>query len=235
MQNNLELADLGLYLKEENTLVIADLHIGYEEALNAQGMLLPRIYSGRLMTRLSVLLEKKQPSHVVIAGDLKHEYGTISEQEWRETLKVIDLISSKAKITLVKGNHDTILGPIARKRGLEIVEHKQVGNSFICHGHLPLQTLPEDTTNIIIGHEHPALTLSHLGRAETYKCFLLGAFEGKRLIVLPSLNLVTEGTDVLGPERLSPLLADISRFKVIAVGDKHYDFGTVGELRSRRD
>ena len=37
---NIEIVDLLLYF--DSALVIADIHIGYEEALNKQGVLVPR-------------------------------------------------------------------------------------------------------------------------------------------------------------------------------------------------
>ena len=34
--------DRGIWIKKEKVLVIGDLHIGYEEALNREGVLIPR-------------------------------------------------------------------------------------------------------------------------------------------------------------------------------------------------
>ena len=36
------LADLALYLKKENILVIGDVHLGYEDAMTKQGVFMPR-------------------------------------------------------------------------------------------------------------------------------------------------------------------------------------------------
>ena len=79
---------------------------------------------------------------------------------------------------------------------------------------------------IIIGHEHPAIVLKEGPRKEKYKCFIKGKFKRKNLIVMPSFNLVTEGTDVLLETRLSPFLQrDISSFECWIVADKVYYFG----------
>jgi hypothetical protein len=40
----IEIIDLSLYLKEQKVLVIADLHIGYEEALTKQGIMVPKFH-----------------------------------------------------------------------------------------------------------------------------------------------------------------------------------------------
>ena len=56
--NNIEIIDLALYLKKENILIIADSHIGFEEALNKQGILVPRIHFKDLVKRLEKILNK---------------------------------------------------------------------------------------------------------------------------------------------------------------------------------
>ena len=63
---------------------------------------------------------------IVVNGDLKHEFGKISEQEWRETLKLIELLAKNCKkLLLTKGNHDKIVEPIAKKRNIDIITYKQ--------------------------------------------------------------------------------------------------------------
>jgi uncharacterized protein len=230
---SLEIIDLALYYKKENTLIISDTHIGLEESLNKQGMLIPRFQFKEIMKRLEVILEKlPRLNKVIINGDIKHEFGTISEQEWRLTLRLLDFLALHAEsIVLIKGNHDTILGPIAQKRNVTIVDHMLLGNSIlITHGD-KIPKIPKGIKTIIIGHEHPALSLRDGARVETVKCFLKGTYKKMDLIVLPSFNLVHEGTDVLKEDLFSPFLdQDISRFEVFVVADKVYDFGKIKDI-----
>ena len=224
----IEIVDLALWLKKEKALVIADLHVGFEEALNNQGVLVPRIAFSDLIKKLEKILERTKPKIVVIDGDLKHEFGSISEQEWRDSLKVIDLISKYGKIVLVRGNHDTISGPIAKKRSVEFVDKFEVGDCCITHGDKIIETKKKI---VIIGHEHPAVGLQRGLRKEVVKCFLKGRWKRKDLIVMPSLNQVTEGTDVLSHKIFSPFLKeDLSDFNVFVVADKVYDFGMLRNL-----
>ena len=122
---NLEIVDLALFF--DSTLVIADIHIGYEEALNKQGVLVPRLQFGEMVKRMESIFNKlknKKIEKIVVNGDLKHEFGTISEQEWRNTLKFLDLLAKHCdEIILIKGNHDTILGPIAKKRNVKVLDY----------------------------------------------------------------------------------------------------------------
>lgn len=226
-----EIRDLSLYIKNDKVLVLSDFHIGYEEALNKQGVFIPRFQFEEILLHLKNIFKDIELKKIVILGDLKHEFGTISETEWRNTLQLIDLLSSYCKnIVLIKGNHDTILGPIAAKRNIKIKRSLKVGDFFFCHG----DKIPKsvDSKFIVIGHEHAAIGLRKDSRVETFKCFLKGSWEGKTLIVMPSFNLVAEGTDILREELLSPFLQqDLSKFEVFIVSDEVYYFGRLSNLR----
>ena len=224
----IQFVDLTILIKKPKILVIGDLHIGYEEYLTSKGVLIPKFHMKELEDKLNAILEKTKPKLIIINGDIKHEFGKISDEEWRNTLKVIDLLSKHARLILIKGNHDNILGPIARKRNVEVRDYHVSEGIYICHGDkIPTGEEFRKAKTIIIGHEHPAITIDDSIRRETYKCFLLGKYNKQNLIVMPSLNLITEGTNVLNEKLLSPFLKDINNFKVYVVGDKIYDFGKV--------
>ncbi|MCP3681424.1 MAG: metallophosphoesterase [bacterium] len=229
ISEGIKIVDLALFIEKYKALVIADIHIGFEEALNKQGVFVPRFQFKDVLKRLEKIIQKTKPSLIIINGDIKHEFGTISEQEWRETLKIIDFLTRKSKVVLIKGNHDSILGPIAEKRNVEIKDSVILGDACILHGH-KIPKLPK-IKRIIIGHEHPAVALWEHPRSELFKCFLKGTWKRKELIVLPSFNLVTEGTDVLKESLLSPFLKNIGNFEVFIVEDKVYRFGRIKDLR----
>jgi len=229
---DIEIVDLCLYLKKEKVLIIADTHIGYEEALNKGGVLIPRFQFKETISRLEKVFEKvDKVDKIVINGDIKHEFGTISELEWRHTLQLLDFLGERCnEVILIKGNHDTILGPIAKKREVKVVSELRIGDVLIVHGDKIVDELKGIKT-IIIGHEHPAVSVDDGVRTELYKCFLKGKYKGKELIVQPSFNLVTEGIDVVKEELLSPFLqGDIGSFECYIVGDKVYSFGKVGKF-----
>ena len=252
LNKELQIIDLCLYLKRYNTLVISDVHIGYEEALNKQGILIPRLQFQQTMKRIESAIDlafnankKTNFDLIIINGDLKHEFGRISETEWGQTLKFLDFLSAKTeKIILIKGNHDTILEPIAKKRNMEIADEYVLGNEgsnkyfeyYFCHGDkIPKTEAFKKAKTVIIGHEHPAIALKEDLRVEKFKCFLFGIYNVnnsakrfslkdiiksniKKLIVLPSFNPITEGTDVLKENLLSPFLHhDLSNFGVYVV------------------
>jgi len=225
---------VGPCLETGSTLVLADVHIGAEESLNKQGYMIPRFQFQEMRGRLLRILEEAEYDTIVINGDLKHEFGTISQTEWDNTLKLIEMMSHHCKkVILLRGNHDTLLGPIAYKTSVEVKDHHIVGDIFICHGHrIPSGPDFEKSKVIIIGHEHPAVTFSKNGRTESFKCFLKGKYRGKDIVVMPSFNTLTVGSNVLSEKPLSPLLEKgTNDFEVFALGDTTYPFGKVSTLK----
>jgi len=244
IMKDVEIVNLALYLQKLNSLIIGDVHIGYEEALNKRGVLIPRFHFRDIVSAANAIFQSLQPilkkakkqklDRIIINGDLKHEFGFISNQEWREILKFLDLLSRNCeKLVLIKGNHDITLGPIAKKRNIKVVEDYSSKGFFICHGHkIPEKKEFKKAKTIIIGNEHPALSIKDGPRAETFKCFLKGTFQRKKMIVMPSFNPITIGTDVLKEEFISPFMKiNIKNFEAFVVADKIYYFGKLKGLK----
>ncbi len=232
IHQNIQIIDLAIYLPKHQTIIFSDFHIGYEEMLNARGILIPRFQFKDTIARLEKIFEKIKEENknknaeeqklkkIIINGDLKHEFGTIHAQEWREILKLFDFFSQKAeKIIVVKGNHDVMLGPIARKRDVEVVVDYMLDGILISHGDAAAgKEKLKQTKTIIIGHDHPAIAIKERNRKETFKCFVKGKFKNKTLIVQPSFNVLVEGTDILNENFLSPYLQQsLNNFEVFVV------------------
>ncbi|MEM4397039.1 MAG: metallophosphoesterase [Candidatus Woesearchaeota archaeon] len=232
------LFDLSVFIKNSRTLVISDLQLGYEEALNKKGFLIPRFQDKDIFFRLGYLIERLKPSLVIINGDIKHEFSVISKTEWTNVKKLIDFIMEKTNLVLIKGNHDNMLEPIAKTKNIDLLEYyyDQKNKIYITHGDkIDTNNFINEANNIIIGHEHPAIGLREKGRVEKFKCFLKGKFKieynkekehkkiktenEKNLIVLPSFNTITEGTDILQEKLMSPFLKNIDDFEVFLIND----------------
>ncbi len=236
----IESLDLALYLTSAKTLALSDFHIGFEESLNRQGVLVPRTHYKDVIDRLEHIFAvlkkaKKSVRTIVITGDLKHDFGHIGRQEWRDVMRLVDYLLRKCEhLILIKGNHDVQLGPIADKHGIELVPEYRVGDVLMIHGDV-VPTKLRGITTIIMGHEHPAITLRSKGRSERYKCFLKGTYKRRILIVQPSFNLLTEGTDILQEQFLSPLLKGrlfgIGCFEAFIVDDRTHEVLPFGSLK----
>jgi len=229
---DIEIVNLALYLKKHKVLVISDTHIGYEEYLQKQGVLLPKFQFSDLKKDILSIIKVTKPKKIIITGDIKQEFGTISKTEWKNTLELIDVLSDHGELVLLKGNHDTILGPIAEKKNIVVKEYEVIDDIYFCHGDI-IPDNPEfkKAKLLIIGHEHPSVTLRERNRAEKFKCFLKGKYKDKTIIVIPSFNPLTTGTDVLEDRPFSPFLtADKKEYEVYLVGDKIRYFGKAKNL-----
>ncbi len=228
--------DLFLYLPEHKTFIISDIHIGYEESLNRQGVLIPRHNYNDLLLRLEQSLErikKKNPiEQIVINGDLIHEFGKVSRKEKELVYKFVNFLSNYGSVVLIEGNHDKALKYFV-DTDIGVKTHLVLGKILITHGDkIPSKELLKNIKTIIIGHEHPAVAITSGSRIEKYKCFLKGKYESRDLIVTPSCNLFIEGTDVLREKMLSPLLknSNVLNFEAYIIEDKIYDFGKIKNL-----
>jgi len=232
---NLEIIETALWLRKEKALVINDLHLGYEESLQKKGVLIPKFQFKEILSSLERILSKVKPEKIIINGDLKHEFGTVLRQEWQDVLALLDFLLSKSKeVIIIQGNHDPIIKPISDKRGITTVPEIQLGENLIVHGDKVVEKNRLKKTKIkriIIGHEHPAITLRKGSKWEKYKCFLKGKWKGKELIVVPSFNPLLEGTDILKEQLLSPFLEKIKNFKVYIISQEEvFEFGKVKDM-----
>ena len=226
-----EAVGLGLYLPSHQTLVLADLHLGIEESLRRHGVLVPRHHFKELVRRVTkILAGLKGVRRIVLNGDLKHEFGSITDQEWREIKRLIDVLRGEDReVVIVKGNHDVMLAPIARDKSVQIVKELVLGDVLVSHGDQEPVSL-DGIKTVIIGHEHPAIVLRDKAKSEKFKCFLVASYKRRAIIVQPSFGPMTAGMDVLHGEFLSPLLgANVKKGRVFVVDegskDEVLDFG----------
>jgi hypothetical protein len=244
---NLEFLDKALLIslfkksKFERILVLADLHVGWEESLNKSGVFVPRMQFKETLKEIKdifsyILRKYAKIDEIIVLGDLKHEFGIISRQEWRETEKILDFFKKHSKkIILVRGNHDTILEPIAKRKELKIRDYYKKDGICFLHGHKVFsECLDKNSKMLILGHRHPAVTLHDEYKKEKYKCFLVGKWKKKKIIILPSFFPFIEGSDVVNIEdnRMFIPEKNLKGFETYVIGNdkKIYRFGKLKNL-----
>ena len=234
--SGIEIVDLALYIKEKKTLILADLHLGYEGSLIDAGYLIGEFQYDKIREHLNKIFTGVEVEKVIINGDLKHAFGRISGQEWSEVLRFLDFLSGSCEeVILIKGNHDAITDSITDKKNVKLRDNYFFDDLkiYVTHGHkIPENRNFDDSEIVIIAHDHPAIGLREELRVEKVKCFLSGFWKNKRLIVIPSFNFVTEGTDILQETLLSPFLyQDLSKFEAYGVEQsKVLYFGELGQF-----
>ncbi len=222
--------DYGLYLEEERTLVVADLHLGFEGALRQQGVSLPRFQKKHMTVRLGALLDRYDPDVLVVNGDFKHEFSRNLKEEWNDVLDVLDFLEGKAKVVMVRGNHDNFLKTILNRKRLDLHQSHEAGPFTIVHGHEPIAT----GGPLILGHEHPSMRLrDKIGASVSLPCFVVS----DEVTVLPAFSPLAYGSDILRGPYLSPMLTDSSmkEARVYGLDDKLgiMEFGRIAEVSTQ--
>lgn len=195
-------------LIDKEILIFTDFHIGYEEHIAEMGVL-PDLQFKEIIERLDKVFDllKKEKigiKKIIILGDLKHEFGGISDKEWRETIGLLDYLDErivgdrgkKGRIILIKGNHDNILRPIAKKRNIELRDYYCLNGICFMHGNKLYPRCFENGKILMFGHMHPSITLSDKYKGEKFKCFLKGKWMKKEVYVLPSFSPISFGYDL---------------------------------------
>ncbi|WP_440059802.1 metallophosphoesterase [Thermogladius sp. 4427co] len=208
------------YIKSIDALVMADLHLGFEEAAargleyslrgrsGYAGVFLPRIQFRRTVEMLGKAFRIHKPSRVVINGDLKHAFDRLLKQERDETLQLIEFIRSNGvdDITLVRGNHDNFIKGVLERNDVLVVDSIELnkGKILITHGHSDID--PTGYELVVIGHEHPSIRCFSGQKIPSF--FLIPLKTGGKILVIPATGPYHPGTSfTLNPEDyLSPLI-----------------------------
>lgn len=223
---------IGNALKIDDTLIISDLHFGYESSLNNQGLMIPQYQFDKVIDSLDAIQQRANADKIILNGDIKHNFGNISKQEWKEVLSFIDYLSDIfVDIRVIKGNHDTFTQYILNKRDLVMEDEVILGEYFITHGDKIPESIADDVETIVIGHEHPCIGIRNQERVEKVKTFLKGSWREYNLIVTPSFTPISYGSDVLHEKTISPFIRDILDFEAYAVeGEEVLPFGLIRDI-----
>jgi len=238
VKNEIEFVGKCLLI-DKKILVIGDLHLGFGEALRESGVMLPVDIFEDVIRDLDLIFGRVGGvEKVVVLGDIKHEFGKVMMDEWKEVGEIMNYLRRKSKeVVVVKGNHDAIAGSIVE--GLErvsFVDYYLLGDLVFLHGDRDFPEIHGRGVRVwIMGHGHPAIVLEDdVGvKKEKYKCFLEGKFKGKSIIIVPSFSSVNEGTDVLGDWSLGFAWDfNLKKFDVRVVGDglSVLGFGKLGKI-----
>jgi uncharacterized protein len=137
------------------TLVVADLHIGFEEKFRSSGINIESNVE-KLASDLETLIDQNKASNLVIAGDVKSGIDRILQSEWENVPKLLGRLARKAKITIVPGNHDGgIQNLVPDSVEVADINGIVVGDTLIIHGHTRPLSKFKDCARILMGHIHP--------------------------------------------------------------------------------
>ena len=191
----------SIFFPEQEILAIGDLHVGFEQSLIESGILVPEQQVKEIIDDLQKIIEeikvrKLNLQKIIFLGDIKHYFN----YEWKERFnfnKILDFLREFVKdsdIILIKGNHDKF-----DFSGKKMKNYYFNGGVMFFHGHMEFPQIHDEKVKMwVFGHLHPSIILSDKAdiKREKYKCFLLGFYKGKEVIVVPSFFGAIEGSAV---------------------------------------
>ena len=145
-----------LKTQKTRTMIIADLHIGWEMALAEKGIHVPT-QTPKLLKKLMALITDYQPQKLLILGDVKHTVATAQMSEWHDIPDFFNELKKQVQeIFVIRGNHDGNLEPLLPEAvKIQPATGITVGEIGFFHGHQwPSPTLLGCKT-LVMGHMHP--------------------------------------------------------------------------------
>ena len=209
--------DGAAWLPDARTVIVADIHIGYELAAQRRGGYLPPVVSGGAIgMRLLAMARELAATRIVIAGDLRHSTTDVDEFERTELAQFATALPGDVALDVVLGNHDRGGSFVGR----ETTGTLRIGGVDIVH--VPPTSRPVRWT--VCGHLHPSITVrDETGASARFPCVLAG----ERLVVLPALS------DWAGGTSASRLLGSLPRGEWRALPVSHGVIADVGIIVGR--
>ncbi len=202
----------AVYIEHDDSFVISDIHLGYEEVMAGTGVYLPRLQLRKTIGLLERLATLKPGSRLVINGDLKHCFQKLTRQERIEIAKLVRkaLELGFREVIVVRGNHDNYAKAVLAPLGIEMLEEAYDAGKgvLVAHGHKKIE---EDFELLVMGHEHPALQVSVGGGRAKFPLFLEMPLEnGSHVLILPPAGVYQVG-NIVSTDRsgyLSPIIRE---------------------------
>ena len=199
--------DLCLYMEDERTVAIADLHLGVEGSMAMDGISLPMGQLGIIKKRIDDIILKYNPKRLIIVGDLK---------------QFLLFMTQRVELVVVKGNHDNYISNILQQYDVELMESYCLSGVRFVHGHRVEDGAGGNCSLTVIGHEHASIKITdNIGARVKLPCYVLYAEgegrkeECKKIVVLPAFSPLAGGADIVGREKfLSPILRGLDREKM---------------------
>ncbi|AZO81469.1 MULTISPECIES: ligase-associated DNA damage response endonuclease PdeM [unclassified Bosea (in: a-proteobacteria)] len=173
----------ALYLPDERTLVVADLHLEKGSAYAARGVLLPPYDSTATLQLLGAAILRYQPARVIALGDSFHDRGAEARID-ESCLVTLRAYQAGRDWLWINGNHDPA---ISAAMGGTVADELDIRGARLRHEPSPAGALPE-----IAGHLHPAAKVRMRGRALRRRCFALSASR----CVMPAMGAYAGGLNV---------------------------------------
>lgn len=139
-------------------LVVADLHIGFESRLAANGVFVGKNSTvGQTIDDISGIMRDEGARSLILLGDVKSGTGSITGSEWRDVPRFFEEVGREADITLIPGNHDANIRRLIPGNAVTMTgpSGMVLENTLLTHGHaMPSENFAH-AERVVMGHVHP--------------------------------------------------------------------------------
>lgn len=170
----------ALYWKEENTLVLSDLHVGKAAHFRKNGIPISSLIHQQDLWRLELLIIHFNPSRIIFVGDLIHATDNSEVKE----LKTFIQKHGNIEFILVRGNHDRMTESKLNDIGIdEVCTNFYLRGVQFIHEPAPSAGYPQ-----ISGHIHPGVSVRlPANRWHRFPAFVVGVDD----LILPAFSHFT--------------------------------------------
>jgi len=144
--------------QKTRTMVIADLHIGWEMALSEKGIHVPT-QTPKLLQKLKNIISTYKPEKLLVLGDVKHTIASAEMGEWHDIPEFFNEVKKQIpEILVIRGNHDGNLEPLLPENIKILPATGMIMNDVgFFHGHRwPSPALLKCKT-LVMAHVHPVV------------------------------------------------------------------------------
>jgi len=142
---------------KKKSLVMTDLHIGFENELGRKKIIVGRNSTVSQTTdEVNKIIKLENPDSLILLGDIKSSIQNISNNEWNDVPYFFKNIIHDLEIILVPGNHDgNIEKLIPENVSLTSPNGVIIDDVLLTHGHAMPKSNFSVVSKIIMGHVHP--------------------------------------------------------------------------------
>ena len=142
---------------EKKSLVISDLHIGFEHKFSSNKTTPGKNSSvNEIISNVKEIISNENPDSLILLGDVKSSIKNITKLEWNDVPYFFEELKNLLDIILIPGNHDANIDrlipdyvTVSSSKGMII------DDVLLTHGHTMPSKNYSNVNNIIMGHVHP--------------------------------------------------------------------------------
>ena len=142
---------------DKKSLVITDLHLGFENALSLNNVFLGKNKTVTEITKeIELIIDKTKPDSLILLGDVKSGINSITKTEWETVPVFFENITKLIDTILIPGNHDAGIEKLIPNQ-ITLAGSKGIiiDDILLTHGHtMPSENFSQINT-IVMGHIHP--------------------------------------------------------------------------------